>query len=79
LSNEEKEGGVMKDLDQYLEKELGKLERGEFDEGGLHGHVLGLVKEIFDLPGEYYTDQECLRLIHYLTNSWSKLEDKGFY
>jgi hypothetical protein len=65
--------------DEYLEEELGKLERGEFEEGSLHGAALDLVKEIFDLPGEEYTDQQCLRLIHYLTNSWSKLEDQGLY
>lgn len=62
---------------EELEEALGKYERGEYEEGALHGQVLDLVQTIINLPGEDYTDQECLRLIHYLTNSWSKLEDAG--
>lgn len=53
------------------------IEDGVFEEGALHGTALGIVERIFQLPGEEYSDQECLRLIHQLVNAWSKLEDQG--
>jgi len=57
--------------------EITKLEAGLFEEGALHGCALDLIKQIYDLPGEYYSDQACMRLIHYAANAWSKLEDQG--
>jgi hypothetical protein len=59
--------------------EIEKIQAGEFEEGGLHGCALDLVQQIINLPGEYYSDQECMRMIHYLANAWSKLEDQGKY
>jgi len=64
-------------LDESVNKELTDLENGVFEEGGLHGSALSLIKIIYDLPGEYYSDQECMRLIHYAANAWSKLDDQG--
>jgi hypothetical protein len=62
-------------MNPQLEEELDKIEKGVFEEGALHGVVLSLVNDIFNLPGEDYTDQECLWIIHKLINDWSKLED----
>ena len=65
--------------DEELTEALAKLERGEFEEGALHGQVLGLVNAIYELPGEDYTDQECLRLMYYALLSWNKLTEKGVF
>jgi len=57
--------------------EITKLEEGAFEEGALHGGALDLIQQIINLDGEYYSDQECMRLIHYAANAWSKLQDQG--
>lgn len=59
--------------------EITKLEEGVFEEGALHGCALDLIQQIINLPGEYYSDQECMRMIHYAANAWMKLEDQGKY
>lgn len=66
-------------LIEQLEEELNKIAEGVFEEGALHGVVLDLVQQIHNLPGEDYSDQDCLRIIHKLINDWSKLEDQGLY
>ena len=55
--------------------ELTKLEEGVFEEGALHGTTLDMIQQIINLPGEYYSDQNCLQLIHRTISAWSKLED----
>ena len=62
-------------MNPQLQEELNNIAEGVFEEGALHGVVLDLVQQIHDLPGEDYTDQECLWIIHKLINDWSKLED----
>ena len=64
-------------MNTQLQEELNKIQEGVFEEGALSGVVLGLVKEIFDLPGEDHSDAECLCIIHKLVNDWSKLADQG--
>lgn len=64
-------------MNQQLQEEINKIEEGAFEEGALHGVVLGLVNDIFNLPGEDHTDEQCLWLIHKLVNDWSKLADQG--
>jgi len=65
--------------DEGLEEALAKLERGEYEEGALHGQVLDLIHNIYELPGEDYSDDECLRLMYYALLSWNKLTEKGAY
>lgn len=63
--------------DEELEEALAKLERGEYEEGAFHGQVLGLIHAIYELPGEDYSDDECLRLMYYALTSYMKLVEKG--
>lgn len=63
--------------DEELEEALAKLERGEYEEGALHGQVLDLIHNIYELPGEDYSDDECLRLMYYALTSYMKLAEKG--
>ena len=57
--------------------DIKQIEEGTFEEGGLNGTALDLVQQIINLPGEYYTDEECMRMVHYLANSWSKMSEEG--
>lgn len=66
-------------MSQGIDIAMSELEDGIFEEGALHGCALDLIQQIINLPGEYYTDQECMRLIHYAANAWMKLEDQGLY
>jgi hypothetical protein len=62
-------------MTQAIDIGLSDLEEGVFEEGALHGTALDLIQQIINLPGEYYTDQQCLQLIQKLITAWSKLED----
>ena len=64
-------------INQQLKEEIQKLEDGVFEEGALHGVALDLVQQIINLPGEEFTDEECMWMVHQLTNAWSKLDDQG--
>ena len=64
-------------MTQAIDIAVSELEDGAVEEGALHGFALDLVQQIINLPGEYYSDQQCLNLIHYAVNAWKKLEDQG--
>ena len=66
-------------MTQAIDIAISELEDGVIEEGALHGCALDLIQQIINLPGEYYTDQQCLKLIHYAVNAWKKLEDQGKY
>jgi len=66
-------------MTQAVDIEITKLEEGVFEEGALHGCALDLIQQIINLPGEYYSDQDCLNMIHYAINAWKKLEDQGHF
>lgn len=42
---------------------------------GYDGQVLSAIQSIYLSPGELYTDQECLAMIHKLVNHWSEVVD----
>jgi hypothetical protein len=64
-------------MTQAIDIAMSDLEEGVFEEGALHGCALDLIQQIINLPGEYYTDEQCLKMIHYAANAWSKLADQG--
>lgn len=45
------------------------------DQDGYNGQILDLVGALRDLPGEDYTDGQCLQFIHALVNRWSEVVD----
>jgi hypothetical protein len=45
----------------------------EFDH--MDGQALELISMVSGLPGDTYTDRECLWIIHKLVNKWSELAD----
>ena len=71
----------MYDFTNYeeLEEALAKLERGELEDGAFYGQVLGLIHAIYELPGEDYTDEECLGLMTRALASYNKILDSGAY
>jgi hypothetical protein len=64
-------------MNPQFQEELDKIAEGVFEEGALNGWVLGLINDIYHLPGEDHTDEQCLWLIHKLVNDWSKLAEEG--
>lgn len=60
---------------QSIAKALDDLSEGVFEEGELHGGVLDLIQQIINLPGEHYTDENCLGIIFTAINSWNRLVD----
>lgn len=45
------------------------------DYDGFTGEVLSVIMDAARLPGESYSDQECLEIIHQLVNHWSEVID----
>jgi len=45
------------------------------DYDGFTGEVLGVITDAARLPGESYSDHECLEIIHQLVNHWSEVID----
>jgi hypothetical protein len=64
-------------MTQAIDIAISELEDGAIEEGALHGSALDLVQQIINLPGEYYTDEECMKMIHYAANAWLKLAKEG--
>jgi len=45
------------------------------DYDGFTGEVLEAITDMARLPGESYSDHDCLELIHSLVNHWSEVID----
>jgi hypothetical protein len=50
------------------------MQRGIDSGEGLDGRALELVKVMHDLPGENFTDGECLDLIGIVIDAWRAIE-----
>jgi len=61
---------------EELEVQLDELmSRSEAYEG-MDGEVLDLITRVAAIPGEIYTDNQCLWMIHQLVNKWYQLVNK---
>ncbi len=58
-----------------FEHQLQDLLAVEEDRDGYTGEVLSLVMDVARLPGETYSDYDCLGIIHRLVNHWSEVVD----
>ncbi len=62
----------LEDIDELM-KELLAVDPGQGYPDGYDGQVLGAINQIYECPGELYTDGECLAMIHQLVNHWSEV------
>jgi hypothetical protein len=53
---------------------VAELQRGIDDGEGLDGRGLEMVQAMLELPGEHYTDGECLDLIGIVLDAWRELD-----
>jgi len=60
---------------EELEVKLDELMSRSEAYDGMDGEVLDLVTRVAAIPGEVYTDNQCLWAIHQLVNKWSELAD----
>lgn len=60
---------------EELEVKLDELMSRSEAYDGMDGEVLDLVTQVSAIPGEVYTDNQCLWMIHQLVNKWSELAD----
>ena len=65
---------TVEDVDQLVESFLA-LELVDGLPDGLDAQALEAIIAIPRAPGESYTDQECLQLIHRVVNHWAQLVD----
>ena len=52
-----------------------KLADAHIPYDGMDGEVLDLIARISGLPGDNFTDSQCLWMIHKIVNEWSVLAD----
>jgi len=52
-----------------------KLAETHISYDGMDGEVLELISRISGLPGDDFTDNQCLWMIHKIVNDWSALAD----
>ena len=60
---------------ERFEEQLSELINEERDRDGYTGEILGLIMDAARLPGELYSDHDCLQLIHRIVNHWSEVVD----
>jgi len=60
--------------DDMRARVLSVMQRGIDSGDGLDGRALELVKVMHDLPGENFTDGECLDLIGIVIDAWRAIE-----
>jgi hypothetical protein len=56
-----------------FEHQLQDLLEERADRDGYTGEILGLIMDAARLPGETYSDFDCLQLIHRIVNHWSEV------
>jgi hypothetical protein len=56
-----------------FEHQLQDLLEERADRDGYTGEILGLIMDAAKLPGELYSDHDCLQLIHRIVNHWSEV------
>ena len=60
---------------ESFDEQFSELLAERVDRDGYTGEILGLIMDAAKLPGELYSDHDCLQLIHRIVNHWSEVVD----